>query len=580
MSQVLSESSGALYRRLLRYAWPYRRAFSGAILAMAVTSATDPAFAALMKPMLDRGFIARNPESIRYVPVLLVLLFVVRGFAAFAADYSMQWVGRKVIFDIRNAMFDRLVYLPSAFYDAYSSGMLVSKVIYDVEQVASAATRALSVLVKDGVGVVGLLAWMTYLNWKLTLIFVFLAPPVSLVVRKMSRRFRKASTAIQETMGEISGVVHEAVDGQKVIKIFCGEETEKASFARINERNRHHMMKRAAVGASGSPVIQLLAATALAGIIYIAMLQSKTTVGTFISYITAIMLMLGPTRRLTQINETIQTGLAAAQSIFWLLDQPLPEDEGRALPGPVRGRIEYRNVTFRYASAATPALSDVSFVIEPGATTALVGSSGSGKTTIAGLLPRFYAPSGGAILLDGVDIRALSLTSLRTQIAMVSQETILFDDTIRNNITYGRTDPVPEAQVIDAAVAAHVMEFVQELPEGLDTLVGERGVRLSGGQRQRIAIARALLKNAPILILDEATSALDTESERYVQEAMQGLMAHRTTLVIAHRLSTIERADRIIVLAKGRIIEAGTHAELLALDQTYAKLHRIQFHDR
>ncbi|MHB1586532.1 MAG: lipid A export permease/ATP-binding protein MsbA [Acidiferrobacteraceae bacterium] len=580
MTASLTPSGTNQYRRLLGYAWPYRRVFALAVVAMTVASATDPAFAALMRPMLDGGFIRRNVESIRYVPLLLVVLFTVRGFAAFAADYSMQWVGRKVIFDIRNAMFNQLVYLSSAFYDAHASGTLVSKLIYDVEQVASASTRAVTVVVKDGVGVVGLLGWMAYLDWKLTLIFVCLAPPVSLVVRKMSSRFRRASGAIQETMGDVSRIAQETVAAHRVVKIFGGEEIEKLAFARINERNRQQVMKRAAVGASGSPVIQLLAAMALAGIIYIAMQQPKTTIGTFISYITAIMLLLGPTRRLTQINETIQSGVAAAQSIFWLLDQPMPNDDGARTLGSIRGRIEYRGVTFRYPSSKVHALANVSFVIEPGTTLALVGASGSGKTTVANLLPRFYELTEGTILIDGVGITDVTLQSLRLQIALVGQETVLFDDTIRNNIVYGQRGPVPEARLHEAVTAAHVLEFVKDLPQGLDTRVGERGVRLSGGQRQRIAIARALIKNAPILILDEATSALDTESERYVQEAMQKLMANRTTLVIAHRLSTIERADRIVVLSKGRIVETGTHQELLDLGQSYAKLYRVQFHER
>ncbi|MHB8414884.1 MAG: lipid A export permease/ATP-binding protein MsbA [Acidiferrobacteraceae bacterium] len=580
MTSTARSSGPNLYRRLLGYAWPYRGVFALAVAAMTVASATDPAFAALMRPMLDGGFIHRNPESIRYVPLLLIALFTVRGIAAFGADYSMQWVGRKVIFDIRNAMFSQMVYLPSAFYDVHSSGTLVSKLIYDVEQVASASTRAVSVLVKDGVGVVGLLGWMTYLDWKLTLIFVCLAPPVSLVVRKMSTRFRKASSAIQETMGDVSRVAQETIAAHKVVKIFGGEEIEKLTFARINERNRQQVMKRAAVGASGSPIIQLLAATALAGIIYIAMQQPKITIGTFVSYITAIMLLLGPTRRLTQINETIQSGLAAAQSIFWLLDQPMPRDKGTRRLESVRGRIEYRHVTFCYPSSRVSALANVSFVAEPGTTLALVGPSGSGKTTVANVLPRFYDLSEGEILIDGLSITDMTIKSLRSHIALVGQETVLFDDTIRNNIVYGQREPVTDARLQDAAAAAHVMEFVRDLPNGFDTLVGERGVRLSGGQRQRIAIARALLKNAPILILDEATSALDTESERYVQEAMQKLMANRTTLVIAHRLSTIEGADRIVVLANGRIVESGTHQELLDLGQAYARLYRVQFRER
>lgn len=569
-----------LYRRLLRYAWPYRRMFVVAVIGMAITSATDPAFAALMRPMLDAGFIHRNAESIRAIPILLVALFAVRGFSAFGADYAMQWVGRKVIFDLRNQLFDRIVYLPSTYYDHHPSGAMVSRVIYDVEQVASAATRALSVLVKDGLGVIGLLGWMVYLNWHLTLIFIALAPPIAWLVRRMSRKFRSTSTAIQDSMSAIASSVQELAQGYRVVKMFGGEEIEKQSFRAVNENNRKQIMRRAAVGASASPIVQLLAAGALASIIYIAMRQPHVTVGTFISYITAVMLMMGPTRRLTQVNEPIQTGVAAAAGIFGLLDHALPEQGGDRVLGRSLGHVEYRGVGFQYKSGASPALEGVSFTITPGSTVAVVGTSGSGKSTLANLLPRLYDATSGTIFMDDISIRELSLASLRAQIAVVGQETVLFDDTIRNNVLYGQRHAVPEGQLTAALKAAHLLDFVQGLPAGVETEVGERGVRLSGGQRQRIAIARAFLKDAPILILDEATSSLDSESERHVQEAMEQLMAHRTTLVIAHRFSTIERAHRIIVLAHGQIVEQGTHHALLAEGGVYARLYRLQFREQ
>lgn len=567
-----------LYRRLLSYTWPYKNIFFLAVFGMLVTSATEPGFAALMKPMLDGGFVQRDPASIRFIPLMLIGLFLVRGITGFIGDYAMSWVGRRVIYDLRNAMFAHLVHLPSSFYDANSSGILISKVIYDVEQVASAATRALSTVIKDNVTIVGLFVWMLYLNWQLTLMFVILGPAAALMMRAMSQRFRRTSWQIQESMGHISRVVQEAVEGQRVIKGFCGQETERQVFDKLNNRNRHQMMKRAAVSASGVQFVQLLAVFALASVVYLAMQQTATTVGSFVSYIAAVMLMMGPVRRLAQVNEIVQTGLAAADSVFELLDEPVELDKGTRMLDHMKGRVEYRNVSFRYTTGHANALSGLSFVIEPGQTLALVGPSGSGKSTIAALLPRFYPVTEGQILLDGIDIDEISLKNLRSHIAVVSQDIVLFDDTIRNNIAYAQEN-VTDEHVLKAADAAHVTEFVEHLPEGFETVIGENGVRLSGGQRQRIAIARAILKNAPILILDEATSSLDTASERHVQAAMQKLMENRTTLVIAHRLSTIEKADRILVLKHGRVVESGTHAELLARDDVYARLYRMQFNE-
>lgn len=570
-----------LYRRLLGYVGPYRKVFAVAILGMLIGSAADAGYAALLKPLLDGGFVNKDPTIIRYVPLFLILIALGRGVANFIAEYSMSWVARRVIFNIRNQMFTCLVYLPSGFYDANSSGILISKVIYDVEQVASAATQSLTTLVKDNLMVVFLLGWMTYLNWKITLIFVVVAPVVSYLMRVMSLRFRKISHSIQQSMGRISHVVQEAIDGQKVVKTFGGQAAEVRTFGEANNRNRQQVMKQAATSALSVAITQLIAALALSWVIYMVMLQAaggKTTIGSFISYIAAVAMLSGPVRRLAKVNEIVQTGLAAAQSVFALLDQAPERDDGIVRMERVAGRVEYRSVNFRYPLAPTPSLHGVSLTIEAGQTVALVGASGSGKTTIASLLPRFYRVEDGEILIDGVNINEFKLDNLRSHIALVSQETMLFDDSIRNNIMYGHTQPASEERVAAAAAAANVMEFAARLPEGLDTWVGENGVRLSGGQRQRIAIARALLKNAPILILDEATSALDTESERHVQAAMQRLMENRTTLVIAHRLSTIEKANRIIVMAHGRIVESGTHEELLELDRVYARLHRLQFH--
>jgi len=566
-----------LYRRLLTYAWPYKSMFVFAVIGGIVLSATSAGFAALMKPLMDQGFVAKDPQTIRLIPPLLILLFLVRGIANFVAQYCISWVGRRVTFDIRNAVFAHLTRLPSGFYDKTTSSGLISKLIFDVEQIAATVTDAVLVVVRDGLTVIFMAGYMVYLNWKLTIFFAVMLPISSLLVRAMSRRFRKASQQIQASMSEISQVTQEATEGQRVVKAFGGQTTEIRAFNAASEKNRKQAMRKVTVSAVGMGLVQLLAAIAMALVIYFALLSGDVTAGGFVSYITAVTWMANPSKRLSKVNETIQTGLAAAQSVFGLLSEPAEADTGTVVLEPARGRIEYRHVGFRYPVAESDALTDLSFTIEPGQTVALVGSSGSGKTSTASLLPRFYRVTQGEILLDDVNINDLVLANLRSHIAIVGQETLLFDDTLRHNIAYGGTGAVDDERLMQAARAAHVLEFAEKQPQGLDTPVGERGMRLSGGQRQRVAIARALYKNAPILVLDEATSSLDTESERLVQAAMQKLMENRTTLVIAHRLSTVEHADRIIVLAHGRVVESGTHRELLARDGVYAKLYRIQF---
>jgi ATP-binding cassette, subfamily B, bacterial MsbA len=576
------QSTLKLYRRLMAYVWPYKWVFLASILGMAVVSATEGGFAWIMKPLIDGGFVKNDASSIRYVPMLIIGIFVARGLFGFMASYATNWVGRNVIFQIRSQMFTRLVHLPSRFFDAHSSGILISKLIYDVEQVMNAATKAFTSMVKDSLSLLFLLCWMLYLNWQLTLLFMLLAPVIALSVRIISQRFRKTSRQIQQSMGEITHVVQEAIEGQRVVKIFCAQDAETRAFNEVNARNLKQAMRKATAAAINVPVVELLAAIGVAIAIYFAMQQSsagRLTAGEFTSYITAMGLMMPAIKRLSMVNEVIQTGMAAAQSVFGLIDETPESDPGTQEIARASGRLEYRHVGFRYPVSNAPVLDDVSFRIEPGETLALVGASGSGKTTAANLLPRFYPVETGEILLEGININTLKLNNLRSHIALVSQETVLFDDSIRNNIAYGKEGPVDDARIVEAARAAHVLDFAQQQPQGLDTMVGERGVRLSGGQRQRIAIARALYKNAPILILDEATSALDTESERLVQEAMRELMRNRTTLVIAHRLSTIENANRILVLTQGKVVETGTHVELLAKNGTYARLYRLQFSD-
>ena len=580
MTEISEANSVQIYRRLLSYAWPYKGVFLLGILGMLGLALSTGFFVGLMKPIIDGGFVDKDPAIIQLIPIGVIVLFAFRGLSSFTAEYCINWLGRKVIFDIRNALFSHLMRLSSGFYDMSASGTLIAKLIFDVEQLARAATNAVLVIARDGLTVIVLMLWMAYLDWKLTLVLVVLVPPAILVVRIMSQRLRKASRRIQESVGGISQIAQEAIEGQRIVKAFGAQQLEIESFTKVNASNRRQYMRRVAVSAIGVGSMVLVAAIAIAAVLFVAIKSGQSTAGEFVSYTLAMMWMMNPIKRVAKINETIQAGIAAAHSAFSLLDEPPEPDLGRTELRDVQGRVEYKDVGFGYPAAAQPALLNVSFSIEAGETVALVGASGSGKTTVINLLPRFYSVTEGAILIDGVNSNELKLDDLRSHIAIVGQETLLFDDTIRNNIAYGRLDGNNDEAVIEAAAAAHVMEFVDKLPYGLDTAVGEKGLRLSGGQRQRIAIARALYKNAPILVLDEATSALDSESERHVQAAMQTLMENRTTLVIAHRLTTIENADRIVVLAHGRVIEQGTHQELIGAGGVYANLHQMQFSDR
>ena len=573
-------TTAALYLRLLGYVRPYWRAFAASILGMAVAAATEPLLPALLKPLLDGTFVYKDDTVIRLAPFFIVAIFFVRGVATFISTYAINWVGNKVVMDLRNEMFSKLLSLPTRYYDDHATGNLLSKLTFDVTQVTAAATTVVTIVVRDSIIIAGLLGWLFYLNWKLTLLSLLMAPVIAYIIRTISGRMRTSSRDSQRAMGDITQVIEESVTAHKVVKLFGGQSYESGRFHEQANWVRRYNMKQAAAAAANVPIVQMVAAIALAVIIYLVTQQAKTdqtTVGGFLSFIAAMLMLTAPLKRLTGVSEYLQRGLAAAESVFELLDTESEIDTGKISTGRVHGELVFDQVTFAYGDDGRQALSQIALTVRAGENIALVGASGSGKTTLANLVPRFYAPTAGRILLDGQDINDLTLASLRANIALVSQEVVLFNDTVAANIAYGLARAVSTAEIEAAATAAHAMEFIRDWPEGLDTVVGERGVKLSGGQRQRIAIARAILKDAPILILDEATSALDSESERHVQAALETLMQGRTTLVIAHRLSTIEKADRIVVLQKGEIVEIGTHAELLARKGVYAQLHRIQF---
>lgn len=573
-------SAWASYRRLLGYARAYWGFAVVAVLGMVFDAAASGGFAYLIKPMLDELFVARDPGVIGWLPLALIGIFVLRGIGTFATDYSMARVGRGVVRDLRMAVFGHYQQLPASWFDREPSGQIISRVIYSAEQVAQAAADAVKVLVLDCLMVIAMVSVMLWHSVSLTLYLFIMAPLAALVWQFVGKRFRRINRQIQGAVGEVTGMVEEAVDGHREVRIYGGQSGESQRFREVVERNFRLNLKVAATSALSTSTIQFIAACVLAAIIWRATrpdLLDAMSPGTFMSLITAMLVMLPSLKRLTTVQAMLGRGIVAAQDLFSVLDTPAEADQGSRALDRARGEICFEAASLNYVETSTPALDRISLRCAPGTVTALVGRSGSGKSSLVSLLPRFYEPSAGAVLLDGHALSDYRLADLRAQIALVSQRVVLFAGTIADNIAFGALRRCSREDIETAAEAANAMEFIRQLPQGLDSPVGEGGALLSGGQRQRIAIARALLKNAPILILDEATSALDSESERLIQDALTRLMRDRTTLVIAHRLSTIEHADQIVVLDSGRVLETGSHAELLSRGGMYASLHRLQF---
>jgi len=583
MPNQAAYSPGVVYKRLWGYTRKYWWMFAIGILGVSLDAAMQAVFIRFVEPLIDRVFVAKDAEYGMLLAVGILGVVLLRILGHFSGAYGMEWTGRRVVADLRRELFASYLHLPATFYDQTSPGQLISKLAYNSEQVSHAATKAVTSAFRDIMLLIYLVIVMLSINVRLTAVLLLLVPVVGVVVTVISRKFRKISRNIQESMGDVAHVTEEAVVGQRVVKVFLGQDTEKSRFERVNERTRRLHMRMVATHMLSSSMVQLAAGIAMVALMLIATRPSmldQITAGTFTSIFFAMVATIPPLKRLTTVQAQMQKGIAAAESIFVVIDAEKETDSGKYSVERVSGDIEFQNVSFRYDNSHRPVLENISLRFPPGSVTALVGHSGSGKTTLAGLLPRFYTHNEGQILLDGQDLADYQLDNLRQQIALVSQDVVLFNDTITGNIAYGALAGADRDAVIRAATAAHAMEFIEKLPEGLETRLGENGTLLSGGQRQRLAIARALLKDAPILILDEATSALDTESERAIQDALKEVMKDRTTLVIAHRLSTIENADQVIVLREGRVIEQGTHDELLAMGKAYAHLYHTQFGDQ
>ena len=570
-----------LYKRLLNNTKIYKGIFSIAVIGMIIHALTDTSFAAIIKPLLDGSFIDKDPEFIKLMPLLIILIFIFRGIGSFMSSYGMAYVGRSIIRDIRKEMFDKILQRSSSLYDESITGKLVSKITFDAEQVAEAATKAITTIIKDGLTIIGLLALMFYYSFELSIGLLLLAPLVGFFLKIMSIKFRAVSKDIQKSMGTITNIVEESIIGHRIIKIFGGKNYEKDTFSSANAFNRERNLKLIFIQSVSIPLMQLVVAIFLASIIFFVTSNDyleQISIGTFMSYLTAMIMMFAPIKRLSEVNVTLQRGIAASESIFDLLDSESEfdlRDSGIKVDGNIS--IRFDNITFSYPSSQSNILKNINMDVKSGETVAIVGKSGSGKTTLLDLIPRLYDPDNGNIFFNNVNIKDISLNKIRTYISYVGQDFTLFNDTIFNNIAYGELSASDSDKVIEASSFANALDFINNFPEKFDTIVGQSGVLLSGGQRQRIAIARALLKNAPILLLDEATSALDTESEKLIQKSISKLSENKTTIVIAHRLSTVMNADKIIVIDDGNVVECGKHEELINNKSSYFMLYNSQF---
>lgn len=573
-------STWQTFRRLWPMITPFKAGLIAAAVALVANAASDTFMLSLLKPLLDDGFGKADRSILLWMPLAVIALMIVRGISGYVSSYCISWVSGKVVMQMRRRLFGHMMGMPVAFFDQQSTGTLLSRITYDSEQVASSSSSALVTVVREGASIIGLFIMMFYYSWQLSIILVVIAPVVSIVIRLVSKRFRDISKNMQNTMGHVTTSAEQMLKGHKEVLIFGGQKVETERFDSVSNRMRQQGMRLVSASSISDPIIQLIASLALAFVLYAASFPSvmeTLSAGTITVVFSSMIALMRPLKSLTNVNAQFQRGMAACQTLFSILDMEQEKDEGKRVVERAKGDIEFKNVTFTYPGRDAPALRDVAFTIPAGRTVALVGRSGSGKSTIASLMTRFYDIQEGQILMDGHDLREYTLSSLRNQVALVSQNVHLFNDTIANNIAYARTDVFSREEIEKAAKMAYAMDFINKMDNGLDTVIGENGVLLSGGQRQRIAIARALLRDSPVLILDEATSALDTESERAIQAALDELQKNRTSLVIAHRLSTIEKADEILVIEDGRVVERGSHAELLEMRGAYAQLHRMQF---